>query len=463
MFIRALPRSSDVRICLLTGGGYPYRRDALGGWCRDLVHGLATVTFELVTLTDHEYAGPLGYPLPGNVASARAALLPTDDRRRTDAGLAAAGLLCRGLLGTGPAAASQVSAGLRGLSGRLGQPPPAAGPLADALLDAWRATPPPGLPRLGGRDARTAATLLRRALRALVVEVPEADLVHCVGGTSPLLAALGAHWRTAVPLLITEARAPVARYRPAEERLAPGVRMVLRAFRSGVLRTGYAEAGLIAPLSGYHQAWAAAHGAAPARLVPVPAGADPEDFPTTAAGGEQPAIVWAGGGGPDSGLSALLEAFTHIAASAPAAVLHLAGVTAADQDYAAALVDRSGLGRSVRLHPLPAGPGERYTVGNVVVHVPGAGDPPYRLAEAMMSGRAVVGVDVGPVAETLGDTGLLVPPNDPAALAAACLSLLRSPERRRVLGEAARRRALAQFTTGQAVRAYAALYADLAA
>jgi glycosyltransferase involved in cell wall biosynthesis len=97
------------------------------------------------------------------------------------------------------------------------------------------------------------------------------------------------------------------------------------------------------------------------------------------------------------------------------------------------------------------------------VHLPGPADPPYRLVEAMMSGRAVVGADVGPTAEVLGDTGLLVPGNDPAALAAACLALLRSPERRQVLGDAARRRALALFTTDRFVRSYGALYADLAA
>jgi glycosyltransferase involved in cell wall biosynthesis len=79
-----------------------------------------------------------------------------------------------------------------------------------------------------------------------------------------------------------------------------------------------------------------------------------------------------------------------------------------------------------------------------------------------MSGRAVVAVDVGPAAETLGEAGVLAPPDDPAALAAACISLLRSPNRRRALGEAARRRALTYYTSDRVVRAYGALYTDLA-
>ena len=101
----------------------------------------------------------------------------------------------------------------------------------------------------------------------------------------------------------------------------------------------------------------------------------------------------------------------------PGTVLHLVGVTATHEDHCAEQIERTGLGRAVRLHPLPADPRDRYAAGHVVVHVPGPADPPYRLIEAMMSGRAVVGVDVGPAAETLGDAGVLVPRDDPAALA----------------------------------------------
>jgi len=463
-----------MRICLLTGGGYPYRRDALGGWCRSLVEGLSTCTFDLLTVTDREPAGRPAYPLPVNVASVRAVTPPRDHSRRcehVDAGTAAAHLICRGLLGKHEHAGQMFADGLAKLAGLAGpdEPPLAGVPLADVLLDAWRASraEPPGpdrppLPRLSVRDARTAATLLRHATRALAVGIPDADLVHCVGGTTPLLAALAGRWRTGIPLLLTEARAPVARLRPAEERLSPAVRTVLRRFRRSVAYTGYAEAGLIAPLSAYHHDWALRHGATPARLVPVPAGVDPLDFPAFPEAEQEPAIVWAGSGGPDSGLKPLLEAFAHVVAAAPGTVLHLVGVTAAHEDHAAEQVDSTGLGRKVRLHPLPADPRDRYAAGHVVVHMPGPADPPYRLIEAMMSGRAVVGVDVGPVAETLGDTGVLVPANDPAALAAACLSLLRAPTSRRALGDAARRRALACFTTDRVVRAYGALYADLA-
>jgi glycosyltransferase involved in cell wall biosynthesis len=174
-------------------------------------------------------------------------------------------------------------------------------------------------------------------------------------------------------------------------------------------------------------------------------------------------VVWAGSGGPDSGLACVLEAFSEVAAALPGTVLHLVGVTAAHEDHCAEQIERTGLGRAVRLHPLPADPRDRYTVGQVVAHVPGPADPPYRLVEAMMSGRAVVGVDIGPAGETLGDTGVLVAPNDPSELAIAIVDLLRSPARRRALGDAARQRALNHFTVDRVVRVYGALYTDLAA
>ena len=463
---------SPERVCLLTGGGYPFRRDALSGWCRTLVEGLRRFRFELLTVTDREPPSAPAYPLPLNVGSARAEQIgrkAVRERRRgdpNDGGNSAAGLLCHGLLDE-----SRFAAGLRGLAELAAErPDPLAGvPLTDLLMEAWRGPRPepgpdePPLPRLSMRDARTAATLLRHALGAVAVPLPEADLVHCVGGTTPLVAALAGRWRSGVPLLLTEARAPVARHKPAEERLSPAVRAVLRRFRAAVARTGYAEAGLIAPLSSYHHGWALRHGAQATRLVQVPAGVDPSEYPGTAEPATDPAVVWAGSGGPDSGLRPLLAAFEQVAAAVPGTVLHLVGVTAAHEDYCAEQIERTGLGRAIRLHPLPADPRDRYTLGHVVAHVPGPSDPPYRLIEAMMSGRAVVGVDVGPAAETLGDAGVLVQPDDPAELAIAIVSLLRAPTRRRQLGDAARRRALLHFTTDRVVRVYGALYTDLAA
>ena len=74
-------------------------------------------------------------------------------------------------------------------------------------------------------------------------------------------------------------------------------------------------------------------------------------------------------------------------------------------------------------------------------------------AEALACATPVVASDVGAVAEVVSPpTGLLVPPTDPEALAAAILGLLRDPARRRALGAAGRERMVERFAWPIAAR-----------
>ena len=68
--------------------------------------------------------------------------------------------------------------------------------------------------------------------------------------------------------------------------------------------------------------------------------------------------------------------------------------------------------------------------------------------EAMACGTAVVGSRTGGIPEVVadGETGLLVEPDDPGALAAALNSLIGDPERARAMGQAGRARAEAEFS-----------------
>jgi starch synthase len=84
--------------------------------------------------------------------------------------------------------------------------------------------------------------------------------------------------------------------------------------------------------------------------------------------------------------------------------------------------------------------------------------------EAMACGTAVVASAVGGIPEVVsdGETGLLVPPDDPEALAAALNALLGDPARADAFGRAGRERAVTEFGW-QAVAAQTAdLYAELA-
>ena len=71
--------------------------------------------------------------------------------------------------------------------------------------------------------------------------------------------------------------------------------------------------------------------------------------------------------------------------------------------------------------------------------------------------------DVGDSAAIVGDTGAVVPPRDPAALAEACLRLLEGGvPRLGEMGRAARLRIQERYSLASAAAKYAALYRELA-
>src|SRR6185369_13738156 len=89
---------------------------------------------------------------------------------------------------------------------------------------------------------------------------------------------------------------------------------------------------------------------------------------------------------------------------------------------------------------------------------------PLTLFEAMAAGRAIVSTAVDGCRELLreGETGLLVPPRDPAALAAALLRALDDPALRARLGAAARA-ASAEFDIARTVDRIQDLYDEVLA
>jgi glycosyltransferase involved in cell wall biosynthesis len=72
-----------------------------------------------------------------------------------------------------------------------------------------------------------------------------------------------------------------------------------------------------------------------------------------------------------------------------------------------------------------------------------------KLLELMAAEAPIVATSVGEIPATLGKAGVLVAPGDAAAFASAVAALLRSPERGRDLGRAARLRVAAGFTWEQ--------------
>ncbi len=85
------------------------------------------------------------------------------------------------------------------------------------------------------------------------------------------------------------------------------------------------------------------------------------------------------------------------------------------------------------------------------------------LLEAMAMAKAVVATNAGGVPEIVrdGETGILVPPADPAAMAAAAVTLLQDPAGAARMGTAGRRRAESEFSLARHADGIRALYREV--
>jgi glycosyltransferase involved in cell wall biosynthesis len=89
---------------------------------------------------------------------------------------------------------------------------------------------------------------------------------------------------------------------------------------------------------------------------------------------------------------------------------------------------------------------------------------PVALIEALAAARPVVSTRVGGVPNVVhdGESGLLVPPRDSAALAEGVLALLRDPDRAAAYGQAGRREVFPKHSSGRLVHDVERLYLELA-
>jgi len=101
---------------------------------------------------------------------------------------------------------------------------------------------------------------------------------------------------------------------------------------------------------------------------------------------------------------------------------------------------------------------------DVLVHASVEPEPFGRvLIEGMAAQRPIVATDAGAVPEIVqpGQTGLLVPPGDAPAMAAAIGQLLTNPVQAAAFGRAGRKRVQRYFSAAQTVRGVTALYANI--
>jgi glycosyltransferase involved in cell wall biosynthesis len=214
------------------------------------------------------------------------------------------------------------------------------------------------------------------------------------------------------------------------------------------------------------------HGADPAKVRIIPSAVDPSFFRPdgrrTAEGGRLRvvAIAWL------RWLKGIDQALQALALLDPSVTLDVYGgdplsssPEASDRWRLQHSIDELGLAGRVTLHGHVEPEEVRRALrgADVLLHPSLSEGMPTVMLEAMACELPVVVTDVGGVREALSDgvEGIVVPPRDPAALAAALERLRLDPELRRRMGSAGRRRVHAEFTLEQQLDQFEDFYVEL--
>src|SRR6185436_1210498 len=309
---------------------------------------------------------------------------------------------------------------------------------------------------------------LGRLLTVLATPIPRTDLTHSAAAAFCGLPCIIAKARWGTPYLLTEHGVYIREQYLNLNRSIPSVfvRWILSRVIGAVADLNYAHADQVSPVCRYNTRWERWRGVQPERLHVIYNGVDPTRFSPaeTPVENDRPLVASVGLIFPLKGQIDLIAAAAIVRRTVPEIEIRLYG-SASDREYfdqCEARVRELGLERTVVFAGTTKEPWDVYRRADVVAMSSISEAFPYALIEAMLCGAAIVATDVGGVREALGETGILVDPRDPEAMASAITALVGSAAERRRLGEAARARALSLFTEEKFVDAYRAAYRSIA-
>jgi glycosyltransferase involved in cell wall biosynthesis len=204
-------------------------------------------------------------------------------------------------------------------------------------------------------------------------------------------------------------------------------------------------------------------GAPPERLHVVPCGVDIDRFRPGRPGSGAPRIVVVARLHPVKNLDLFLHACARLRDAGTPFAATIVG-DGDERDGLVALRDSLDLGGHVAFAgaATQAQVAEWWRAADIGALCSSSEGMPVSLMEAAACGVPVVATDVGGVSELVahGRTGLVVPPGDVAAFAAALDALIADVPRREEMGRRARERAVADFSVGRQVDALVDVWND---
>ncbi|MBP2320667.1 glycosyltransferase involved in cell wall biosynthesis [Kibdelosporangium banguiense] len=457
--------TATLRIALISEGAYPFHPGGVSLWCDQLINGMPEHKFTAVALTV-DGSERSTWPAPANLD--RIVNLPLWGRapepkrtRRRDfdeihqaflESLTPPGDPDALLRALRPMFEFAQTADLRKalLSNEA----------IDRLLTMWTAP-------LTLRDALTVADLIEHMLRPLSYPPIEADISHLSMNGLSALVAMCSKWTYGTPILMSEHGVYLReRYLGIVNEPSPhAVKVLLLSFFRALAGAAYRESDMLAPHSSYNRRWQLHNGADEQRMRTMYNGIDPADFPPVDSEPDQPTVVFVGRIDPLKDLHTLIRAFQLVRKEIPDARLRMFGpVTPANENYHAScvkLIAELGLTDCAVFEGRVPRQIDAYHAGHLVALTSVSEGFPFTVVESMSAGRPQVCTNVGGVCEAVGDAGFVVPPRDHAAVAQACVKLLKDTPLRRKLGLAARQRVLENFTLQKWNDTYRGIYTEL--
>ena len=485
-------------VLLTTEGTYPFHKGGVSTWCNVLTSQLSEIDFTLLAVTMHPYL-PLQYELPANVRVMPVPLWGTEHPAEFDTTCTFADYLERRWR-TLPATieSSFLTPFERLLRLAIGQglhlSLPARDTFADTLVELSEFFAAHDMTRaffarrswdlfdgcvrelhqadgvmqgpVTAADVAEALQLMHRLLLVLSARIPMTDVTHSSAAAFCGLPCVIARRRRSTPYLLTEHGIYVREQYLNLRRVIKSsfVRWFMYRLCGAVAAVNYHLADQISPVCGYNTRWETWAGAHPDRIRVIYNGVDPHRFqPGPPPASLPPTIVNVGLVYPLKGQLGLIEAAAIVRDRVPDVRVLLYGSTS-DDDYfreCRARVHSLNLEHTVTFAGSTARPWAAYQQATVVAMSSISEAFPYAVIEAMLCGAPIVATDTGGVSEAIGDAGIVVPPREPRKMAEGLLDLLHDPERRLILGQRARARALQHFTQDQFLEAHRSTYERL--